>query len=177
MRVGVVGLGGLGHLAVLFAKAMGFAHVLALSRSAAKVTDALALGADEYVATDDDDDEDKDWSHRHASSLDLIICTVSSPHMPLQAYLNLLRPKGRFCQVGIPEQALPRLDAMPLVLNGTSLSFSDAASPGNVREMLELAARKGIKAWTQVRGMEEVNEVIGEMGSGKARFRFVLENR
>ena len=174
-RVGVVGLGGLGHLAVLFAKAMGFQRVVAFSRSSQKREDALELGADEYVATKEDNG--KDWPQRHASSLDLIICTVSSPDMPLQDYLGLLRAKGRFCQVGIPEQPLPRLDAMSLVLNGSSISFSDSASPGNIREMLELAARKGIKAWTQVRGMEEVNEVVREMGSGKARFRFVLENR
>ena len=173
-RVGVVGLGGLGHLAVLFAKAMGYRRVVTFSRSSRKREDALKLGADEYVATDD---EEEDWPQRHASSLDLIICTVSSPHMPLQAYLGLLRPKGRFCQVGIPEQPLPRLDAMALVLNGSSISFSDSASPGNIREMLELAARKGIKAWTQVRGMDEVNEVVREMGSGRTRFRFVLENR
>ncbi len=172
-RVGVVGLGGLGHFAVLFAKAMGHRHVVAISRSSQKRADALSLGADEYVATDDE----KDWPQRRASSLDLIICTVSSPHMPLQAYLGLLRPKGRFCQVGIPEQALPGLDPMPLVLNGSSVSFSDSASPGNIREMLELAAQKGIKAWTQVRGMEEVNEVLREMEDGRARFRFVLENR
>lgn len=172
-RVGVVGLGGLGHFAVLFAKAMGYQHVVAFSRSSQKGADALKLGADEYIATDDE----KDWPQRHASSLDLIICTVSSPHMPLQAYLGLLRAKGRFCQVGIPEQALPRLDAMTLVLNGSSISSSDSASPGNIREMLELAERKGIKAWTQVRGMEEVNEVVKEMGDGRARFRFVLENR
>lgn len=172
-RVGVVGLGGLGHLAVLFAKAMGYQHVVAFSRSSQKGEDALKLGADEYIATDDEED----WPQRHASSLDLIICTISSPHMPLQAYLGLLRPKGRFCQVGIPEQALPKLDAMALVLNGLSISFSDSASPGNIREMLELAARKGIKAWTRVRGMEEVNEVVREMGDGGARFRFVLENR
>lgn len=172
-RIGVVGLGGLGHLAVLFAKAMGHQHVVAFSRSSGKREDGWALGADEYIATDDE----KDWPQRHASSLDLIICTVSSPHMPWQGYLGLLRPKGRFCQVGIPEQALPGLDAMALVLNGSSISFSDSASPGNIREMLDLAERKGIKAWTQVRGMDEVNEVVREMGEGRARFRFVLENR
>ena len=176
MRVGVIGLGGLGHLGVLFAKGMGFGHVVAFSRHANKRADALALGADEYVATADVDDDgtDSDWPHARASSLDLIICTVSSPRMPLHFYLGLLSPKGRFCQVGIPEQPL---DAMPLVLNGSSISFSDSASPGNIREMLELAARKGIKAWTNVRGMEEVNEVLREMEGGKARFRYVLENR
>jgi len=172
-RVGVIGLGGLGHLGVLFAKALGFEHVVALSRRDNKRADALALGADSYIATSDQ----TDWAEQHASSLDLIICTVSDPRMRLSSYLSLLRPRGRFCQVGIPEEPLPQLDTMALVLKGTSICFSDSASPGNVRRMLELAAEKRVKAWTQVRGMEEVNEVVREMGEGRARFRFVLRNK
>lgn len=173
-RVGVVGIGGLGHLTVMFAKAMGCEYVVAVSRSEAKRADALGLGADVYVATGEEGE--KDWAERHAGSLDLIICTVSDPRMPLQEYLGLLRPKGRFCQVGIPEERLPGLDAMALVLNGTSICFSDSASPGNIREMLDLASEKGVRAWTQVRGMEEVNEVLRDMERGEARFRFVLKN-
>ncbi len=171
-KVGVIGVGGLGHLGVLFAKAMGCPRVVAFSRKSDKTADAMKLGADEYVATS----EQEDWSEKYASSLDLIICTVSDPRMPFKEYLGLLRPKGRFCQVGIPEEPLPALDAMSLVLNGTSISFSDSASPGNIREMLELAASKGIKAWTQVKPMKEVNEALKEMEEGKARFRIVLEN-
>ncbi|KAL8664067.1 MAG: hypothetical protein Q9202_003359 [Teloschistes flavicans] len=171
-RVGVIGLGGLGHLGVSFAKAMGCQRVTAFSRRMTKRDDALKLGADEYVATA----EQGDWAQGHTSTLDLIICTVSDRRMPLQEYLQLLRPKGRFCQVGIPEEPLPPLDTMSLVLNGTSISFSDSASPGNIKEMLELAAQKGIKAWTQVRPMEEANEAIADLEKGKARFRFVLRN-
>ncbi|KAL8665673.1 MAG: hypothetical protein Q9168_007641 [Polycauliona sp. 1 TL-2023] len=171
-KVGVIGLGGLGHLGVLFAKAMGCERVVAFSRKGDKATDALALGADAYTATS----EEEGWEEKYAGSLDLIICTVSDPRMPLSGYLGLLRPKGRFCQVGIPEEPMQGLDAMALVLNGTSISFSDSASPGNIREMLALAARKGIKAWTQKRPMEEVNEALKEMEEGKARFRIVLVN-
>ncbi|KAI4201642.1 MAG: hypothetical protein LQ350_003121 [Teloschistes chrysophthalmus] len=170
--VGVIGLGGLGHLGVSFAKAMGCQRVTAFSRSMTKREDALKLGADEYVATA----EQSDWAQRYSSTLDIIICTVSDPRMPLQEYLQLLRPKGRFCQVGIPEEPLPPLDTMPLVLNGTSISFSDSASPGNIKEMLQLATEKGIKAWTQVRPMKEVNEAIADLLKGKARYRFVLQN-
>ncbi|KAI9718468.1 MAG: putative secondary metabolism biosynthetic enzyme [Chrysothrix sp. TS-e1954] len=172
-RVGVIGLGGLGHLAVLFAKAMGSRRVVVFSRREEKRVDALELGADEYVATAEDDK----WSERHAASLDLIICTVSGPKMPLLEYLTLLRPKGHFCQVGIPEEPLPPLDAMALVLNGTSIAFSDSASPTNIRAMLESAAKNGIKAWTESRPMGAANEVVQDMEKGKARFRFVLENQ
>ncbi|KAL8826463.1 MAG: hypothetical protein Q9170_007396 [Blastenia crenularia] len=172
-RVGVIGLGGLGHLGVLFAKSMGCERVIAFSRSKSKQEDALELGADEYVATADQ----PDWAQQHASTLDLIICTVSGPEMPLQEYLGLLRPKGTFCQVGIPEKPLPSLDAMTLVLNGTKIAFSDSASPGNIKEMLNLAAEKGIKAWTETRPMKGANETVADMETGKARFRYVLENK
>lgn len=170
--VGVIGIGGLGHLGVLFAKAMGCRRVVAFSRKMDKKMDALKLGADTYVATA----EETDWAEKNASTLDLIISTVCDARMPLQSYLGLLRPKGRFCQVGIPEAPLPPLDTMALVLNGTSIAFSDSASPGNIREMLKLAAEKNIKAWTQVRPMKETNEAVVDMEKGKARFRYVLEN-
>ncbi|KAL8865079.1 MAG: hypothetical protein Q9174_007082 [Haloplaca sp. 1 TL-2023] len=171
-KVGIIGLGGLGHFGVLFAKAMGCQHIVAFSRKTDKQTDALKLGADEYVATS----EQIDWAQVHASTLDIIISTVCDARMPFQEYLGLLRPKGRFSQVGIPEAPLPPLDTMTLVLNGTSISFSDSASPGNIREMLRMAADKGIRAWTQVRAMREVNEVVRDMEEGKARFRYVLVN-
>ena len=171
-KVGIIGLGGLGHFGVLFAKAMGCKQVVVFSRNGGKREAALDLGADVYVATV----EDSDWAKRHASSLDLIICCVSSTEMPFSEYLGLLRPKGTFCQVGIPEKPLPELNTMALVLNGTTIAFSDSASPRNIRDMLDLAANKGMKAWTQVRPMKDANQVVVEMAEGRARFRFVLEN-
>ena len=171
--VGVVGVGGLGHLAVLFARALGARWVVAFSRGEGKKGDAVeGLGADVFVATGVEEGWAEWWLH----TMDVVVCTVSDPEMPFVDYLGLLKPRGRFCQVGIPEEPLPRLDAMALVLNGTSLCFSDSASPANVRRMLELAAEKGIEAWTQVRPMEEVNEVVKDMAAGKARYRYVLEN-
>ena len=70
-----------------------------ISRTNAKKDDAMKMGADRYIATD----EDKDWSQQHDNSLDLIISTVSSPNMPFAEYLSLLRPDGTLCQVGAPE--------------------------------------------------------------------------
>lgn len=95
-RVGIVGVGGLGHFAVLFAKALGADKVVGISRKATKKDEVLALGADEYIATDDD----KDWATKNAKSLDLIVCTVSSSNMPLTEYLSLLATNGTFIQVG-----------------------------------------------------------------------------
>lgn len=94
--VGVVGVGGLGHFAVLFAKALGADTVVGISRKASKKGDVLKLGADKYIATDDD----KDWATQNARTLDLIICTVSSDKMPLNEYLSLLKVNGTFIQVG-----------------------------------------------------------------------------
>lgn len=94
--VGIVGVGGLGHFAVLFAKALGADKVIGISRKASKKDDVLALGADEYIATDDD----KDWAIKHGRSIDLIINTVSSSKIPLNDYLSLLRYGGDFIQVG-----------------------------------------------------------------------------
>ena len=171
-RVGVVGLGGLGHLGVLFARALGAGRVMAVSRGKGKRADAGRLGLDAYVATG----EEEGWAEKNKASLDVIICTVSGEGMPLKEYLGLLAPRGRFCQVGIPEKPLPQLGAMELVLNGTTIGFSDSASPGNIRRMLSLAAEKGIEAWTETRRMEDVDQVVKDMAEGKARYRYVLEN-
>jgi len=97
--VGIVGIGGLGHFGVLGAKVLGCDKVVAISRTSSKKADALKMGADDYIATD----EDQNWAQKHANSLDLIVCTVSSPKMPLQQYLQLLKVKGHFIQVGAPE--------------------------------------------------------------------------
>lgn len=171
-RVGIIGLGGLGHLGVLFARALGAGRIVAFSRRGDKRNDALRLGADEYVAVD----EAGDWAERHASSLDLVICTISDSSMPLKEYLGLLGARGRFCQVGIPEAPLPQLDVMQLVLAGTNICFSDSASPGNIRKMLDLAVEKNIEAWTQVRPMEQINETVREMKEEKSRYRLVMKN-
>ena len=94
--VGIVGAGGLGHFAILFAKALGADKVVGISRKASKKADALALGADQYIATEDD----TQWHLKNAASLDLIISTVSSSDMPLAEYLSLLRVNGSYVQVG-----------------------------------------------------------------------------
>ena len=101
--VGIIGTGGLGHFGVLFAKALGASRIVAFSRKADKRQDALKMGADEYVATD----EDGDWSSKHANSLDLVVSTVSSPNMPFQQYLQLLKYRGQLIQVGAPEDVIP----------------------------------------------------------------------
>ncbi|KAL5334848.1 hypothetical protein BJX70DRAFT_391091 [Aspergillus crustosus] len=179
--VGIVGIGGLGHMGLLFAKAMGSDSVVAISRSSAKKDDALGggsspgqagLGADVFIATG----EEKNWAKKYARSLDLIICTVSGENMPLSGYLRLLKRNGVFVQVGAPEEPLPALRAFSLIQKGVKVTGSNIGSPGDIRAMLALAAEKGVVPWVQTRPMEEVNVALTEMHEGKARYRYVLEN-
>ncbi|KAE8843042.1 hypothetical protein HRS9139_02339 [Pyrenophora teres f. teres] len=171
-RVGIIGLGGLGHFAVLFAKAMGAKEVVVISRTRSKEEDAKKLGADRFIATAEDD-----WSGgANASSLDLIISTVSSDKMPLSGYLNLMAFRGTFVQVGAPEDPLPGFSAWQLIMSGVHITGSSIGSPKEIKEMLQVAKEKGVKPWTQAIPMTEANRALVEFGEGKPRYRFVLTN-
>ncbi|KAK1150021.1 hypothetical protein N8T08_003579 [Aspergillus melleus] len=171
--VGVVGIGGLGHMGILFAKAMGCDSVIGISRTSSKKADAVAgLGADGFIATS----EEKNWAKTHSRTLDLIICTVDAADMPLSGYLRLLKLDGTFVQVGAPEQPLPALTAWSLIQKSVKVTGSSIGSPEDIREMLRLAAEKRVVPWIQKRAMREVNEALGDMHEGKARYRYVLEN-
>ena len=171
-KIGIVGVGGLGHFGILFAKALGCDKVVAISRSNSKKEDALAMGADAFIATS----EDKDWAKTHASSLDLIVSTVSSPNMPINEYLMLLRTKGQFIQVGAPEDVLPPFKAFALIMKGIKIGGSAIGTPDEIREMLDLAVKNKIKPWIVERPLKEANQAIIDMEAGKARYRYVLVN-
>ncbi|KAI2473356.1 NADP-dependent alcohol dehydrogenase C [Annulohypoxylon bovei var. microspora] len=171
--VGIVGVGGLGHFGILFAKALGADRVVGISRRADKREDALKLGADEYIATS----EDKDWVAKHSRTLDLIISTVSSEKMPLNEYMFLLRTKGTLIQIGAPDGGiLPPISAFALIPSGTKIGGSMTGAPREIREMLQLAADKKIKPWVQERPLKEANQAILDFEDGKPRYRYVLVN-
>lgn len=165
-------MGGLGHFGLLFAKALRAAKVVAISRSSAKKADAIVMGADAFIATG----EDKNWSRAHSRTLDLIVCTVSSPDMPVEKYLHLLRTGGKFVQVGAPEDRLPQISAFAFIGKGCSLTGSSIGSPAEIEEMLEFAAEKGVKPWIEKRSLKDANKAIVDMEDGKARYRYVLIN-
>ncbi len=171
-KVGIVGFGGLGHFGLLFAKAMGAEKVVVISRTMAKKEDAMKMGADAFIAID----EEKDWATEHSRSVDLLISTVSSPNMPLQKYLQLLRTMGVFIQVGAPEDRLPAINAFALIAKGVKIGGSIIGSPDEIREMLQLAADKQVKPWIQERPMKEANQAVKDMEANKARYRYVLVN-
>ncbi|KAI5811444.1 NADP-dependent alcohol dehydrogenase [Peziza echinospora] len=172
--VGIAGIGGLGHLAILFAKALGVDKVVAISRTSSKKEDAFKLGADQFIATA----EDKDWNKTNARTLDIIISTVNDKDMPINKYIDLLRTKGSYIQVGLSEgtEYLPPVAQLPLLLREIRIGGSLVASPNEIREMLQLAADKGVKPWTTSFPMNQVNEALTRFNAGEPRFRFVLVN-
>ncbi|KKY18056.1 putative zinc-binding alcohol [Phaeomoniella chlamydospora] len=171
-RVGIVGIGGLGHFGVLWAKALGADKVVAISRKSEKASDAMKMGADQFIATD----EEENWAGRYKNTLDLIVCTVSSPKLPLMDYLSLIDVNGTFIQVGAPEEPFPPFSAFALIAKGVKIGGSMIGSPSEIKEMLALAATKKTKAWVEVRPMKDGNQAIIDMDQGNARYRYVLAN-
>lgn len=170
--VGIIGLGGLGHFGVMWAKALGADKVVVVSRTSAKKDDALKLGATEFIATD----EDPKWAKTHANKLDIIVCTVSSTSMPMMKYLELLKLDGKFVQVGVPDDGLPTVFPLPLILKRITITGSLIGSPDDIREMLQLAADRKVKPWVEERPMSEANQALVDMENNKARYRYTLVN-
>ncbi|KAF3480706.1 NADP-dependent alcohol dehydrogenase 6 [Arthroderma uncinatum] len=172
--VGIIGIGGLGHMGLLFAKAMKCDKVVAISRTSSKKSDALnGLGADVFIATD----EEKNWAKAHSRTLDLIICTVSSGNMPIENYLRLLKRGGEFIQVGAPEDPFPAFRVGVMMGKGLKVGASAIGSTEEIRAMLELANEQRVLPWVQERPMDNVNQALVDMHEGKARYRYVLVNK
>lgn len=172
-KVGIVGVGGLGHFGVLFAKALGADEVVGISRKKSKEPEVLKLGADRYIATDDDED----WAKKNTKSLDLIVCTVSSAKMPMDSYLQLLVTGGTLIQVGAPDGGeLPPISAFTLIFGGVNIGGSAIGPPQRIEEMLKFAEEKKILPWIEKRPMKDANQVILDLADGKPRYRYVLCN-
>lgn len=171
-RVGVLGIGGLGHMAIQIAKAMG-AEVTAISRGNGKEADARKLGASKYIATTSDLASD---FAPHARSLDLIISTINPPKVDVGAYLTLLRPEGAFVLVGAVIEPLT-FHSFPLITGAVSVGGSNTGSPDEIRELLELVAKHPEAApWVQKWAFEDINKALPEFNKGAPRYRFVLAN-
>ncbi|OAP64092.1 hypothetical protein AYL99_00064 [Fonsecaea erecta] len=171
-RVGIIGLGGLGHFGVMGAKALNVDKLVVISRTSSKKADAMKMGADAFIATN----EDKNWARTHRRSLDLIVSTVSSANMPFPQYLQLLRVGGTYVQIGAPEDNIPSFNAFALLSRKIKITGSGIGSPKEIREMLDLFARKKVWTWNNNYPMKEANRAIVDMDAGKARYRIVLVN-
>lgn len=165
-RVAVMGLGGLGHMAVKLAVAMG-AEVTVLSTSESKRADALALGAQDFATTGDGR-----AFKSHARQFDLILDTVSAPH-DYNACLGLLKVDGTLVLLGIPEPS--PLSAFPLVSKRRRIAGSMIGGIAETQQMLDFCAVHGIAADIELIAVEQVNEAYERMLRGDVRYRFVID--
>lgn len=165
-KLAILGLGGLGHVAVRIAKAMG-AHVTVLSHSARKADDALQLGADEFFATNDEQ-----TFSANAKRFSLILDTVSAAH-DYGAYLKLLRRGGTMVLVGLPEPS--PLSAGPLIMGRRSLAGSLIGGIQETQEMLDFCGKHGVLSDVEVISAGYINEAYDRLTRGDVRYRFVID--
>jgi alcohol dehydrogenase (NADP+) len=166
-KVGVIGLGGLGHMGVKFASAFG-AHVVLFTTSSKKREDALRLGASEVVVSTDENEMKK-----HRDSFDFILDTVSGDH-DLNAYLNLLKRDGTLTLVGAPEKPLP-LASFNLIMKRRYLSGSAIGSVREIQEMLDFCGEHGITADIELIPIQKINEAYERMLTSDVKYRFVID--
>ncbi|MGL1956349.1 MAG: NAD(P)-dependent alcohol dehydrogenase [Colwellia sp.] len=165
--VGILGIGGLGHLAIKIAKAMG-AHVIVFTTSEAKIADAKRLGADEAVLS-----TDADQMSNYTSGLDLILDTVSAKH-DVNIYLNLLKTDGSVVLVGLPPEPI-EIGVFNVVMGRRSFSGSNIGGIAETQEMLQFCADHNITADIELINIEQVNEAFERLEKGDVRYRFVID--
>ena len=166
-KVAVVGLGGLGHMAVKFAAAMG-AETTVLSSSDRKREDSLRLGAKHYVNT-----AAPGAFEKNARSFDLIINTISAEHDP-NGYLNLLKRDGTMVILGVPEKP-GTVHPFSLIMGRRSLAGSLIGGIRETQEMLDFCAKTGVVSDVEVIPIQKINEAYERMNKGDVRYRFVID--
>jgi uncharacterized zinc-type alcohol dehydrogenase-like protein len=166
-KVGVVGIGGLGHLAIKIAKAMG-AHVTVFTTSPSKIEDAKNLGANDAVLS-----TDKEQMSNQAKDFDVILDTVSAAH-DVNAYLSLLGVDGSLVIVGLPVEQLP-VAAGGLIHGRRSFSGSNIGGIEETQEMLDFCAEHNITADIEMIAMQEINEAYERLEKGDVKYRFVVD--
>ncbi len=166
-KVGIVGLGGLGHMAVKLAHAFG-AQVVVFTTSPGKTADALRLGADEVVVSTNADEMAK-----HAGTFDFILDTVSADH-DINAYLNLLRTDGNLTLVGAPPKPLS-VAAFGLIMGRRSVSGSPIGSIAETQEMLDFCGEHGITADVEVIPIQKINEAYERLLKADVKYRFSID--
>jgi uncharacterized zinc-type alcohol dehydrogenase-like protein len=166
-KVGVLGIGGLGHVAIKIAKAMG-AEVIVFTTSPAKVADAQRLGAHEAVLTSDEAQMKK-----HTDTLDLILDTVSAKHN-INIYLDLLRADGSVVLVGLPPEALP-INPFNVVKGRRSFSGSNIGGIAETQEMLDFCGKHNITADIEMIKIQDINEAYERLEKGDVHYRFVID--
>ncbi len=167
-KVGVVGLGGLGHMAVKLAHAMG-AHVVLFTTSPGKTEDAKRLGAHEVVIS-----KDPEAMQAHAASFDFILNTVAAPHN-LDAYTALLKRDGTLCLVGVPDQAHPSPSVGQLIFKRRSIAGSLIGGIKETQEMLDFCAEHNIVSDIEIIPIQQINEAYERVIKSDVKYRFVID--
>jgi alcohol dehydrogenase (NADP+) len=167
-KVGIVGLGGLGHMGVKLAHAMG-AHVVLFTTSQSKVEDAKRLGANEVVISKNEEE-----MAAHANSFDLIINTVAAQH-DLNPFLNLLRRDGTLVLVGAPEHDHPSPQVFNLIMKRRRLAGSMIGGIAETQEMLDFCGEHGITSDIEVIPMQKINDAYERMLKSDVKYRFVID--
>jgi len=169
-KVGVIGIGGLGHIALQFGRAMRFGEVVAISRSPSKEAEARGFGATGFLFT-----EDASAMAVAAGTFDLILNTVSG-HAPLDPYLSLLKPRGTLACVGLPEKdQKSSMWLQSIVPSERALIGSYLGPYDDYTEMLAFAAEHGIKPQVELYPAAKINAAIAKVRNNTARYRIVLE--
>jgi alcohol dehydrogenase (NADP+) len=166
-KLGVMGLGGLGHMALKFGHAFG-AHVVQFTTSRNKVADAKKLGADEVVIS-----TDAAQMAAHAGTFDFILDTISAPH-DIGAYLNLLKRDGVMCMVGAPDEPLS-VPVFSLLGRRASLAGSGIGGIAETQEMLDFCAEHGIVSDIEMIPIQKINEAYDRMLRNDVKYRFVID--
>jgi len=168
-KVGVVGIGGLGHMGVKLAHAMG-AHVVAFTTSESKREAALALGADEVVVS-----RNADEMKAHANSFDFILNTVAASHS-LDAFTALLKRDGTLTLVGVPEHPHPSPAVGNLIFKRRAIAGSLIGGIAETQEMLDFCAEKGIVSDIEMIPVQKIDEAYDRMVKGDVKYRFVIDS-
>ena len=167
-RLGVIGIGGLGHVALQFGRALG-CHVIAFSTSAAKAAEAERFGANDFVDT-----SRPGALSAYASSCDFLMSTVTAD-IAWGDYVQVLRPGGKLCIVGVPEHEV-RIPPLPFIIGQKSLVSGCVGSRSEIQNMLEFAARHQIKPQIELFPMHEANRALDRLRRNDVRYRAVLVN-
>jgi uncharacterized zinc-type alcohol dehydrogenase-like protein len=168
-KVGVVGIGGLGHMGIKLAHAMG-AHVVAFTTSENKRADAKALGADEVVVS-----RNREEMKTQRKRLDFILNTVAAPH-DLDDYLALLKRDGTMALVGLPAHPHPSPNVFHLITKRRALAGSMIGGIPETQEMLDFCAKHGITADIEMIDIAQINEAYERMIKGDVKYRFVIDS-
>ena len=167
-KFGVVGLGGLGHMAVKFGRAFG-AHTVLFTTSPGKVEDAKRLGADEVIIS-----KDPDQMRQHAASFDFILNTVAAPH-DLDQYLSLLKRDGSMCLVGVPDHPHPSPSVGNLIFKRRKLGGSLIGGLKETQEMLDFCGEHNIVSDIEMINIQNINEAYERMLKSDVKYRFVID--